>query len=59
MVPPIILHLPVFCVRFFLIGGEISATVQTGHGANPDSCTMGTGSFPEIKWPGRGVAHPP
>ena len=31
--------------------------VQTGLGAHPASCKMGTGSFPGIKWPGRGVDH--
>ena len=34
--------------------------VQTGPGAHPASCTMGTGSFPEVKC-GRGVTlttHP-
>jgi hypothetical protein len=25
----------------------------------PASCTMGTGSFPGVKRPGRGVDHPP
>jgi hypothetical protein len=41
------------------VGARISAPVQTGPGAYPASCTMGTGSFPEVKWPGRGVDHPP
>jgi hypothetical protein len=39
--------------------GEISAPVQTGPGAHPDSCTMGTRSFPGVKRPGRDVDHPP
>jgi hypothetical protein len=30
---------------------------QTGPGAHPASCTMGTGSFPVVKRPGRGVDH--
>jgi len=30
-------------------GGEIFAPVQTGPGAHPASCTMGTGSFPGVK----------
>jgi hypothetical protein len=30
-------------------GGEIFLPVQTGPGAHPASCTMGTGSFPRIK----------
>jgi hypothetical protein len=33
--------------------------VQAGPGAHPASCTMGTGSFPGVKRPGRGVDHPP
>ena len=36
-----------------------SAPVQTGPGAHPASCTMGTGSVPRVKQPGRGVDHPP
>ena len=28
-------------------------------GAHPASYTMGTGSLPEVKWPGRGVDHLP
>ena len=28
------------------VGAKFSATVQTGPGAHPASCTMGTGSFP-------------
>ena len=42
------------------VGSRFSAPVQTGPGAQPASCTMGTGSFPEIK-SGRGVtltSHP-
>jgi hypothetical protein len=35
------------------------AHVQTGRGAHPASCTMGTGSFPGAKRPGRGADHPP
>jgi len=34
------------------------AVVQTGPGAHPTSYTIGTGSFPEVKRPGRGVDHP-
>src|SRR5215472_8313816 len=30
------------------------AHVQTGLGAHPASCTMGAGSFPGVKRPGRG-----
>jgi hypothetical protein len=39
-------------------GGEISAPFQSGRGAHPDAGTMGTGSFPGVKRPGRDVAHP-
>ena len=39
-------------------GARFSAHVQTGSGAHPVSYTMGTGSFPGIKRPGRGVDHP-
>jgi hypothetical protein len=35
-------------------GARFSAPVQTGPGAHPASCTMGTGSFPGVKC-GRGV----
>ena len=38
---------------------RFSAPVQTGPGAYPASCTMDTGSFPGVKWPGRGADHPP
>jgi len=31
------------------MGSRFSAPVQTGPGANPASCTMGTGSFPGVK----------
>jgi hypothetical protein len=34
-------------------GARLSAPVQTGPGAQPTSCTMGTGSFPGVK-SGRG-----
>jgi hypothetical protein len=40
-------------------GREFFAHVQTGPGAHPASCTMGTGSFPGVKQPGRGADHPP
>jgi hypothetical protein len=32
--------------------------VQTGPRTHPASCRMGTGSFPEVKRPGRGADHP-
>ena len=38
---------------------RFSAPVQTGPGAYPASCTMGTGSFPGVKRPERGADHPP
>jgi hypothetical protein len=37
---------------------RFSAHVQTDPGAYPATCTMGTGSFPGIKRPGRGVDPP-
>jgi len=40
-------------------GPRFSAPVQIGPGANPASYTVGTGSFPGVKRPGRGVDHPP
>ena len=41
------------------MGARFSAPVQTGPEAHPAYFTMGTGSFPGIKRPGRGVDHPP
>ena len=38
---------------------RFSAPVQTGSKAHSASYTMGTGSFPGVKRPGRGVDHPP
>jgi hypothetical protein len=40
-------------------GWRFFAHVQTGPGAHSASCTMGTGSFPVVKRPGRGADHPP
>jgi hypothetical protein len=40
-------------------GATFSAPVQKGSEAHPASYTMGTGSFPGVKWPGRGVDHRP
>ena len=40
------------------MGARFSAPVRTGPGAHPASCTMGTGSFPEVK-SGRGVTLTP
>jgi hypothetical protein len=41
------------------VGARFFAHVQTGPEAHPASCTVGTGSFPGVKWPGRGADHPP
>jgi len=41
-----------------LVGARFSAPVQTGAGAHPASCTMGTRSFPGVK-SGRGVTLTP
>jgi len=38
---------------------RLSAPVHTGRRAHPDAYTMGTGSFPGVKWPGRGVDYIP
>ena len=40
------------------VGARFPAPVQTGPGANPASCTIGTGSFPGVK-SGRGVTLTP
>jgi hypothetical protein len=40
------------------VGARFSAPVQTSPGAHPVSYTMGTGSLPGVKRPGRGVDHP-
>ena len=41
------------------VGARFSAPVQTGPGAHPASCTMGTGSLLGVKRPGRGADPPP
>jgi hypothetical protein len=41
------------------VGASFFASVQTGPGAHPASCTLGIGSFPGVKRPGRGADHPP
>ena len=41
------------------VGGRYSPPIQTIPGAHTDSYTIGTGSFPEVKRPGRGIEHPP
>ena len=41
-------------------GARFSAPVQTAPGAHPASYTMGTESlYGGVKWPGRGLEHPP
>ena len=40
-------------------GARFSAPVQNDPEAHPDSYTMDTGSFPEVKRPERGLDHPP
>jgi hypothetical protein len=39
-------------------GSRFFAHVHTDPEAHPASCTMGTGSFPGVKRPGRGADHP-
>ena len=41
------------------VAARFSAPVQTGPGAHLASYITGTGYFLGIKWPGRGVDHPP
>ena len=43
----------------FRWGARFSAPVQTGPGAHPASCTMGTGSSPGLERPGRDVDPSP
>jgi hypothetical protein len=40
------------------VGAKFSAPVQTGSGPHPASYSIGTGSFPGVKRPGRGVDLP-
>ena len=40
------------------VKGSYSAPVQTGPGAHPISYSVGAGSFPGVKRPGRGVDRP-
>jgi len=40
------------------VGARFFTPVQTSPGAQPASCTMGNGSFPEVKRPEHGVDHP-
>jgi len=41
------------------VGTRLPASVPTSHGAQPVSCTGGTGSFTGVKKPERAVNHPP
>jgi hypothetical protein len=41
------------------VGTRFSVSVQTDPGVHPASYKMGTGYFPGVKRPGRGVDHPP
>jgi hypothetical protein len=41
------------------VGVRFFAHFRTCRGANPDPCSMGTGSFPGVKRPGRGFDYPP
>ena len=41
------------------VGARFSAPVQIITGGHPASCTVGAGSFPGEKRPGRGVDNPP
>jgi len=38
---------------------RFSTPFQTGPGAYLASCTVGTGSFLGVKWPGHSIDHPP
>jgi hypothetical protein len=40
-------------------GRDFQQLSRPAPGAHPASCTMGTGSFPGVKRPGRSVDHPP
>jgi hypothetical protein len=40
-------------------GARFFAHIQTGPGAHPASCTVGTGSFMGVKQLGHGADHPP
>jgi hypothetical protein len=41
------------------MGARFSSHLQTGRGAHPATCTMGTGSFPTVKQLKLGVDSPP
>jgi hypothetical protein len=52
-------HIYIYIYIYTYMGARFFAHDQTGPGAHPASCTMGTGSFPGVKRPGRGADHPP
>jgi hypothetical protein len=54
-----LLHIWMQLIKACVKDKKFTAPVQTGPGAHPASCTIGTGSFPGVKRPGRGVDHPP
>jgi hypothetical protein len=41
-----------------LVGATFSTAIHVSSGVHPAPYTMGTGSFPGVKWPGRGFNHP-
>jgi len=41
------------------VGARFSARIQSSPGALQAFHTMGTGSFPGVKWLGHGIDHPP
>jgi hypothetical protein len=43
----------------FRWGSRFSSPVQVCPGAHPASYTRGTAFFPGVKWPDRGIDHPP
>jgi hypothetical protein len=46
-----------FATGWAVGGSRFSGAVQTGPGAHPAPYTMGTGLFPGVKRPARGVTH--
>ena len=40
-------------------GARFTALFETGPGGNPGHYLRLPGFFPGVKWPGRGVDHPP
>jgi hypothetical protein len=49
----------VYIIKKIPVGARYFVQAQTGPGAQPASCTMGPGSFPGVKLPGRGADHLP